>query len=84
MHVPKIFFSVLHPFRRAAGTRCVGPERIMEHRELYDEFSLNFRRFGRLLLSSAAANAAQVAALIGGDTIAMVDTAQRRPPGPSR
>ncbi|WP_426535609.1 hypothetical protein [Bradyrhizobium sp. McL0615] len=56
----------------------------MEHRELYDEFSLNFRRFGRLLLSSAAANAAQVAALIGGDTIAMVDTAQRRPPGPSR
>jgi hypothetical protein len=49
MHVPKIIFSVLHPFRRAAGTRCVGPERIMEHRELYDEFSLNFRRFGRIV-----------------------------------
>ena len=30
-----------------------------------------------LLLPSAAANAAQVAALIGGDTIAMVDTAQK-------
>jgi hypothetical protein len=27
--VPKIFFSVLHPFRRVAGTRCVGPERIV-------------------------------------------------------
>ncbi|ABE38208.1 conserved hypothetical protein [Rhodopseudomonas palustris BisB5] len=34
-----------------------------------------------LLLSSAAANAAQVAALIGGDTIAMVDTTQKRATG---
>ena len=34
-----------------------------------------------LLLSSAAANAAQVAALIGGDTIAMVDTAQKKVTG---
>jgi hypothetical protein len=29
MHVPKIIFGVLHPFRRAAGTRCVDPERII-------------------------------------------------------
>jgi acyl-CoA reductase-like NAD-dependent aldehyde dehydrogenase len=49
MHVPKIIFGLLHLFRRAAGTRCVGPERIMEHRELYDEFSLNFRRFSRTI-----------------------------------
>jgi hypothetical protein len=34
-----------------------------------------------LLLSSVAANAAQVAALIGGDTIAMVDTAQKKATG---
>ena len=34
-----------------------------------------------LLLTSAAANAAQVAALIGGDTIAMVDTAQKKATG---
>lgn len=31
-----------------------------------------------LLLTSVAANAAQVAALVGGDTIAMVDTAQKK------
>jgi hypothetical protein len=34
-----------------------------------------------LLLTSAAANAAQVAALIGTDTIAMVDTAQKKATG---
>lgn len=34
-----------------------------------------------LLLTSAAANAAQVAALIGGDTIATVDTAQKKATG---
>ena len=34
-----------------------------------------------LLLTSAAANAAQVAALIGGDTIAMVDTAEKKATG---
>ncbi|MES2751806.1 MAG: DUF4394 domain-containing protein, partial [Pseudomonadota bacterium] len=34
-----------------------------------------------LLMSSAAANAAQVAALIGNDTIAMVDTAQKKATG---
>jgi hypothetical protein len=34
-----------------------------------------------LLLTSAAANAAQVAALVGGDTIAMVDTAQKKATG---
>ena len=34
-----------------------------------------------LLLSSVAANAAQVAALIGNDTIAMVDTAQKKATG---
>ena len=43
---------------------------------------MNFRSIfaasAALLLSSAAANAAQVAALIGGDTIAMVDTAQKK------
>jgi RNA polymerase sigma-70 factor (ECF subfamily) len=33
------------------------------------------------MLSSAAANAAQVAALIGGDTIATVDTAQKKATG---
>jgi acyl-CoA reductase-like NAD-dependent aldehyde dehydrogenase len=49
MHVPKIIFGMLHPFRRAAGTRCVGPERIMEHRELYDEFSFNFHRIGGIV-----------------------------------
>lgn len=34
-----------------------------------------------LLLTSAAANAAQVAALVGGDTIAMVDTAAKKATG---
>ena len=34
-----------------------------------------------LLLTSAAANAAQVAALVGGDTIATVDTAQKKATG---
>ena len=34
-----------------------------------------------LLMGSVAANAAQVAALIGGDTIAMVDTAQKKATG---
>lgn len=34
-----------------------------------------------LLMTSAAANAAQVAALIGNDTIAMVDTAQKKATG---
>jgi hypothetical protein len=29
MHVPKIIFNGLHPFGRAAGTRCVDPERII-------------------------------------------------------
>ena len=46
---------------------------------------MNFRSIlaasATLLLSSAAANAAQVAALIGGDTIAMVDTAQKKATG---
>src|ERR1700754_1659081 len=40
-----------------------------------------FAASAALLLSSAAANAAQVAALIGGDTIAMVDTAQKKATG---
>src|SRR5438046_8477447 len=48
-------------------------------------FTMNFRSIfaasAVLLLSSAAANAAQVAALIGGDTIAMVDTAQKKATG---
>jgi hypothetical protein len=48
MH-PKIIFGGLHPFRRAAGTRCVGPERITNTGSFYDEFSLNFRRFGRIV-----------------------------------
>ncbi|WP_349509661.1 hypothetical protein [Afipia sp. Root123D2] len=34
-----------------------------------------------LLMTSVAANAAQVATLIGGDTIAMVDTAQKKVTG---
>ena len=46
---------------------------------------MNFRSIfaasAALLLSSAAANAAQVAALIGGATIAMVDTAQKKVTG---
>ena len=46
---------------------------------------MNFRSIfaasAALLLSSAAANAAQVAAPIGGDTIAMVDTAQKKATG---
>src|ERR1041384_3850833 len=49
-------------------------------------FTMNFRSIfaasAALLLSSAAANAAQVAALVGGDTIAMVDTAQQKATGP--
>ena len=40
-----------------------------------------FAASATLLLSAAAANAAQVAALIGGDTIAMVDTAQKKATG---
>ena len=43
---------------------------------------MNFRSIfaasAALLLSSAAANAAQVAALVGNDTIAIVDTAQKK------
>ena len=46
---------------------------------------MNFRSIfaasAALLLSSAAANAAQVAALIGGDIIATVDTAQKKATG---
>ena len=46
---------------------------------------MNFRSIlaasAAVLLSSAAANAAQVAALVGGDTIAMVDTAQKKATG---
>jgi hypothetical protein len=46
---------------------------------------MNFRSIfaasAALLLSSAAANAAQIAALIGGDSIAMVDTAQKKATG---
>ena len=41
-----------------------------------------FAASAALLLTSAAANAAQVAALIGDDTIAMVDTAQKKATGP--
>lgn len=37
-----------------------------------------------LLMTSAAANAAQVAALVGGDTIAWVDTAQKKVTGSTR
>ena len=36
-----------------------------------------------LLLTLGAANAAQVVALIGNDTIAMVDTVQKRTPAQS-
>lgn len=40
-----------------------------------------FAATAALLMTSVAANAAQVAALIGGDTIAMVDTAQKKATG---
>ncbi len=40
-----------------------------------------FAASAALLLTTAAANAAQVAALVGGDTIAMVDTAQKKATG---
>src|SRR5438046_10596769 len=56
-----------------------------EDRRNTGSFTMNFRSIfaasAALLLSSAAANAAQVAALIGGDTIAMVDTAQKKVTG---
>src|SRR5438046_3650244 len=56
-----------------------------EDRRNIGSFTMNFRSIfaasAALLLSSAAANAAQVAALIGGDTIAMVDTAQKKVTG---
>lgn len=47
---------------------------------------MSFRSFfvattALLLIPTAAANAAQVAALVGGDTIAMVDTAQKKATG---
>lgn len=40
-----------------------------------------FAASAALLMTTAAANAAQVAALVGGDTIAMVDTAQKKATG---
>ena len=40
-----------------------------------------FAASAALLMGSVAANAAQVAALVGGDTIAMVDTAQKKATG---
>ena len=40
-----------------------------------------FAASAALLMGSVAANAAQVAALIGGDTIATVDTAQKKATG---
>src|SRR5437016_11548915 len=56
-----------------------------EDRRNTGSFTMNFRSIfaasAALLLSSAAANAAQVAALIGGDTIAMVDTGQKKATG---
>lgn len=45
------------------------------------KFSSLFAASAALLMTSVAANAAQVAALIGGDTIAMVDTAQKKATG---
>src|SRR5207249_7734018 len=57
----------------------------LEDRRNTGSFTMNFRSIfaasAALLLSSAAANAAQVAALIGGATIAMVDTAQKKVTG---
>ncbi|QUS41206.1 DUF4394 domain-containing protein [Tardiphaga alba] len=44
-------------------------------------FRTLFAASAALLMTSAAANAAQVAALVGGDTIAMVDTAQKKATG---
>lgn len=44
-------------------------------------FSSLFAASAALLMTSVAANAAQVAALVGGDTIAMVDTAQKKATG---
>src|SRR5438034_3223411 len=56
-----------------------------EDRRNTGSFTMNFRSIFAasvaLLLPSAAADAAQVAALIGGDTIAMVDTAQKKATG---
>lgn len=45
------------------------------------KFSSIIAASAALLMTSAAANAAQVAALIGGDTIATVDTAQKKATG---
>lgn len=45
------------------------------------KFSTIFAASAALLMTSVAANAAQVAALIGGDTIATVDTAQKKATG---
>lgn len=45
------------------------------------KFSTIFAASTALLMTSVAANAAQVAALVGNDTIAMVDTAQKRATG---
>jgi hypothetical protein len=45
------------------------------------KFSTIFAASAALLMTSAAANAAQVAALVGNDTIAMVDTAQKKATG---
>lgn len=45
------------------------------------KFSTIFAAFTALLMTSVAANAAQVAALVGNDTIAMVDTAQKKATG---
>jgi len=45
------------------------------------KFSSLFAASAALLMTSVAANAAQVAALVGGDTIAMVDTAQKKATG---
>ena len=45
------------------------------------KFSTIFAASTLLFMTSAAANAAQVAALVGNDTIAMVDTAQKKATG---
>ncbi|MBB5050861.1 hypothetical protein HNQ36_000809 [Afipia massiliensis] len=45
------------------------------------KFSTIFAASTALLMTSVAANAAQVAALVGNDTIAMVDTAQKKATG---
>jgi len=82
---PKKFSEGVHPFVAAASTACIGPRTLSGGAVETQELSMTIRSVlaasAALLMTSAVANAAQVAALVGNDTIATVDTAQKKAVG---